>query len=68
MYGIFILIVLRLALNTSGAPSPVDVSGPTVVDKPSLPGNPLGHTSPIGPGALCLPGDPDLPLCPRGSL
>ena len=34
-------MVLKFALKVGGIPSPVDVSGPPVVDNPSLPGNPL---------------------------
>ena len=49
-------MVLRFALKVGGIPSPVEVSGPPVVDYPSLPGNPLG---PIAPS---LPGGPVLPL------
>ena len=62
-------MVLKFALNVGGIPSPVEVSGPPVVDKPSLAGNPLGPTGPIGPIAPSLPGGPVLPLwplCPRG--
>ena len=55
-------IVLKLALNTGGIPSPVEVNGPQVVDIPSLPGNPLGPTGPIRPIAPSLPGGPVLPL------
>ena len=55
-------IVLKLALNTGSIPSPVEVSGPPVVDNPSLPGNHLGPTGPIGPIAPSLPGGPVLPL------
>ena len=57
-------MVLRLALKVGGIPSPVEVSGPPVVDNPSLPGNPLGPTGPTGPIAPSLPGGPVLPLCP----
>ena len=41
-------MVLKFALNVEGIPSPVEVSGPPVVDNPSLPGNPLGPTGPEG--------------------
>ena len=64
-------MVLRFALKVGGTPSPVEVSGPPVVDNPSLPGNHLGPTGPIGPIAPSLPGGPVLPLwplCPRGPL
>ena len=39
-------IVLKLALNTGGIPSPVEVNGPPVVDNPSLPRNPLVQQAP----------------------
>ena len=55
-------IVVKLALNTGGIPSPVEVSGPLVVDNPSLPGNPLGSTGHIGHIGPSLPGGPVLPL------
>ena len=64
-------MVLKFALNVGGIPSPVEVSGPPVVDNLSLPGNPLGPTGPIGPIAPSLPGGPVLslcPLCPHGPL
>ena len=64
-------MVLKFALKVGGIPSPVEVSGPPVVDNPSLPGNPLGPTGPIGPIAPSLPGGPVLPLwplCPRSPL
>ena len=64
-------MVLKFALNVGGIPSPVEVSGPPVVDKPSLPGNLLGPMGPIGPIAPSLPGGPVLPLwplCPHGPL
>ena len=44
-------MVLKFSLNTGGAPKPVEVRGPTVVDNTSLPGNPLGPTGHMGPGA-----------------
>ena len=55
-------MVLKFALNVGGIPSPVEVSGPHVVDNPSLPGNPLGPMGPTGPTAPSLPGGPVLPL------
>ena len=55
-------MVLKFALNVGGIPSPVEVSGPPVVDNPSLPGNPLGPTGPTGPIAPSRPGGPVLPL------
>ena len=64
-------MVLKFALKVGGIPSPVEVSGPPVVDNLSLPGNPLGPTGPIGPIAPSLPGGPVLPLwplCPHGPL
>ena len=64
-------MVLKFALNVGGIPSPVEVSGPPVVDSPSLPGNPLGPTGLTGPIAPSLPGGPVLPLwplCPHGPL
>ena len=64
-------MVLKFALNVGGIPSPMEVSGPPVVDNPSLPGNPFGPMGPIGPIAPSLPGGPVLPLwplCPHGPL
>ena len=55
-------MVLKLALKVGGIPSPVEVSGPPVVDNRSLPGNPLGPIGPTGPTAPSLPGGPVLPL------
>ena len=55
-------MVLKFALKVGGIPSPVEVSGPPVVDNPSLPGNPLGPMGPTGPTAPSLPGGPVLPL------
>ena len=42
-------MVLRFALKVGGIPSPVEVSGPPVVDNPSLPGNPLVQRVPSVP-------------------
>ena len=55
-------MVLKFALKVGGIPSLVEVSGPPVVDNPSLPGNPLGPMGPTGPTAPSLPGGPVLPL------
>ena len=62
-------MVLRFAMKTGSAPSPVEVRGPTIVENPSLSGYPLGPTGPMGPGAPSHPGGPVLPcwpLCPLG--
>ena len=40
-------MVLKFALKVGGIPSPVEVSGPPVVDNPSLPRNPLGPMGPV---------------------
>ena len=55
-------MVLKFALKVGGIPCPVEVSGPPVVDNPSLPGNPLGPMGPTGPIAPSLPGRQVLPL------
>ena len=64
-------MVLKFVLKVGCIPNPVEVSGPPVVDNPSLLGYPLGPMGPIGPIAQSLPGGPVLPLwplCPRGPL